>query len=105
MAVTMTSAVQVESSVLGPKTSVVVSEEPQTRRVEPKTINELMLQRAATIPHTALIAYPDEAGNWVEYTAQDLDNFADEAAKELTRLGLTPKVSQPLKGQITMKPH
>jgi hypothetical protein len=65
---------------------------------EIKSINDLILSKAANVPDTPLIAYPDSPNgldNWIEYTAKDLDLYADEAAKELSHLGLKPKVSSP----------
>lgn len=59
------------------------------------TVDDLIRDRAATIPDTPLITYPNSrtrCADWVEYTARDLDAYADEAAKELSRLGLNPKV-------------
>ncbi|KAI8625000.1 acetyl-CoA synthetase-like protein [Xylariaceae sp. FL1651] len=58
------------------------------------SINDLILHRAEAIPNTPFITYSDSLdgrGSWVEYTARDLDIFADEAAKELTQRGLKPK--------------
>ena len=59
-------------------------------------INDLIVHKAETQPTTTLLAYPaSEHGrsDYVEYTAKDLDILADRVAKELTRLGLRPKVS------------
>ncbi|KAI1340163.1 acetyl-CoA synthetase-like protein [Xylariaceae sp. FL0016] len=67
------------------------------------SINDLILHRAETIPETPLIAYPDVVdgrSSWTEYTARDLDVFADEAAKELTNLGLTPKDDSSSKSEV-----
>ncbi|KAH8880847.1 acetyl-CoA synthetase-like protein [Thozetella sp. PMI_491] len=61
------------------------------------SINELLIHRAELIPDAALISYPEAQGNgfrWIEYTARDLDAFADEVAKELSRQGLKPKARQ-----------
>ncbi|MCJ1445536.1 MAG: hypothetical protein MMC23_006041 [Stictis urceolatum] len=58
------------------------------------SINELLVNRAVTIPDKPLLAYPTnghDSGNYLEYTANDLDCFADEAAKRYTVLGLSPK--------------
>jgi hypothetical protein len=63
---------------------------------EINTINDLILYKARTTPTTPLIAYPrsDSAGSELaEYTAKDLDHFADAVAKEFARSGLHPKVS------------
>ncbi|TLS31171.1 hypothetical protein PpBr36_03831 [Pyricularia pennisetigena] len=63
------------------------------------TVDDLIRDRAATIPDTPLITYPNSrtrCADWIEYTARDLDAYADEAAKELSRLGLTPKVFPPV---------
>jgi hypothetical protein len=59
------------------------------------TINELLINRADTIPDTPLVAYPASARgsrDYVNYTAKDLDRFADEAAIKLTALGLQLQV-------------
>jgi hypothetical protein len=57
------------------------------------SINDLIVYQAQTIPNTPLIAYSEHGSNsYVDYTAKDLDQFADEAAKELSGLGLRPKV-------------
>ena len=59
------------------------------------SINDFILHQAQNIPDTPLIAYPrSEHGcsDWADYTAKDLDRFADEAAKELTALSLRPTV-------------
>jgi hypothetical protein len=63
---------------------------------EINTMNDLILYKARTTPNTPLIAYPrsDSAGSELaEYTAKDLDHFADVVAKEFARSGLHPKVS------------
>ncbi|KAH7305946.1 hypothetical protein B0I35DRAFT_399895 [Stachybotrys elegans] len=70
------------------------------RHPKPKTINELILQRAEVIPDQLLIAYPDENSEWVEYTARDLDNFADEVAKKLSHLGLKPREKTSAKSEV-----
>jgi hypothetical protein len=59
------------------------------------SINDFIVHQAQTIPNTPLIGYPGSelgAADFVDYTAGDLDAFADEAAKYLSQLGLRPKV-------------
>jgi len=60
------------------------------------TINELLICRSETFPDAPLVAYPSTSrgrADYVDYTANDLDRFADEAAQKLTALGLQPQVS------------
>ncbi|KAI6503945.1 putative NRPS-like protein biosynthetic cluster [Pyricularia oryzae] len=67
------------------------------------TVDDLIRDRAATIPDTPLITYPNSrtrCADWVEYTARDLDAYADEAAKELSRLGLNPKHRKSTKSEV-----
>ncbi|TLD05173.1 uncharacterized protein PgNI_09153 [Pyricularia grisea] len=67
------------------------------------TVDDLIRDRAASIPDTPLITYPNSrtrCADWVEYTARDLDVYADEAAKELTRLGLIPKHRKSSKSEV-----
>ncbi|TLD30841.1 hypothetical protein PspLS_01795 [Pyricularia sp. CBS 133598] len=67
------------------------------------TVDDLIRDRAATIPDTPLITYPNSrtrCADWVEYTARDLDTYADEAAKELSRLGLIPKHRKSPKSEV-----
>lgn len=62
---------------------------------EINSINDFIVRQAQSIPDKPLIAYPASelgASDFVSYTAKDLDNFADEAAKALTSQGLVPKV-------------
>ena len=59
------------------------------------SITDFIVYQARSIPDTPLIAYPNSrhgASDFVDYTAKQLDSFADEAAKELTRQGLRPSV-------------
>ena len=59
------------------------------------SINDFIIHQARSIPDTALIAYPATelgAADFVNYSARDLDTFADEAAKALASQGLVPKV-------------
>lgn len=64
------------------------------------SINDFIVYQAQSIPDTPLIAYPEStlgAADFVNYSARDLDTFADEAAKALTSQGLVPKVSRSLR--------
>lgn len=61
------------------------------------SITDFIVYQAQIIPDTPLIAYPSSrhgASDFVDYTAKELDCFADKAAKELTRQGLVPSVSR-----------
>ncbi len=62
------------------------------------TIDDLIVDRARAIPDAALLAYPASfhgTTDYVDYTARDLDRFVDEAARQLTALGLAPDVGIP----------
>jgi hypothetical protein len=55
------------------------------------TINDLLLDRTKKIPDEPLVGYPAStrgAGDYVYYTAKDLDRFADGALENLTKQGL-----------------
>ncbi|KAF7563378.1 hypothetical protein G7046_g730 [Stylonectria norvegica] len=70
---------------------------------EINSINDLLLHQARRIPDLPLICYPssEAAGSpWAEYTARDLDRFADEAAKGLASLGLKPKERKSLSSEV-----
>lgn len=73
-----------------------VSRRPDVPRPkEINSINDLIAHKAETIPDTPLVAYPASdrsSDKLAEYTARDLDQFADVAATLLTGLGLLPKV-------------
>lgn len=59
------------------------------------TINDLLVNRANTIPDVPLVSYPATQGgltDYVHYTAKALDSFAEEAAKKYLQLGLIPNV-------------
>ncbi|KAI1142954.1 L-aminoadipate-semialdehyde dehydrogenase [Hypoxylon sp. FL0543] len=56
-----------------------------------ESINDLIVNRAATFPFKPLFAYPGKDGKYVYYTAKELDNFANEAAKHYVQSGLAPK--------------
>lgn len=60
------------------------------------TINDLLMERTRTIPHTPLVGYPATSRgthDYVYYTAKDLDRFADEAMRTLMEQGLPLCVS------------
>lgn len=96
MSIAVASGVDPQFAYSGYKTSsaVTIEEAPQSPVNEPTTIDQLIRKRAELIPDSPLIAYPDDEGNWVEYTAKDLHDFADNAAQHLTLKGLIPKVSR-----------
>jgi len=59
------------------------------------TINDLLLERKKTIPESPLLGYPAStrgSGDYVYYTATDLDRFTDGAVKVLCDQGLPPNV-------------
>ncbi|KAM5344199.1 hypothetical protein ACJ41O_012736 [Fusarium nematophilum] len=67
------------------------------------SVNDFIVHQAQTIPDTPLIAYPASelgAADFVNYTAKDLDVFADEAAKLLASQGLVPKASRSSKAEV-----
>ena len=66
----------------------------------PNTIDELLRNRVETHPNDPLLAYPKTFGaaaDFVTYTAQDLDRFADEVARKLQSNGLKPAVGHLLR--------
>ncbi|KAI0843104.1 L-aminoadipate-semialdehyde dehydrogenase [Hypoxylon sp. FL0890] len=64
---------------------------PEIESTSIDSINDLIVNRAATFPFKPLLAYPGKDGKYVYYTAKELDNFADEAAKQYVQSGLAPK--------------
>jgi len=57
----------------------------------PRTVDELLRKRAETHPKTPLLAYPNSArgaADFVTYTAEDLDRFAEAIARKLQKNGL-----------------
>ena len=63
---------------------------------EMRSINDLITYQACNIPDSPLIAYPGSefgASDFREYTARELDLYADRGAKCLARRGLKPTVS------------
>lgn len=86
-------AAKLHSAVTIPKTDTINS------------INDFILHQAQSIPDTPLIAYPGSklgAADFVNYSAKDLDIFADEAAKALSSQGLVPKVRHTYSDSCTM---
>jgi hypothetical protein len=60
------------------------------------TINDLLLERATTIPDQPLVGYPASSrgvDDYVYYSAKDLDRFADGAVQNLVHQGLPRHVS------------
>lgn len=91
----------VTPSLVGHTPGINAAESPaavSTATVTPGKINSItdfIVYQAQSIPDTPLIAYPNSrhgASDFVDYTAKELDSFADETAKELTRQGLRPSV-------------
>ncbi|KAK7402465.1 hypothetical protein QQX98_011792 [Neonectria punicea] len=74
--------------------------------IEPEkisSINEFLVYQAQSIPDTALIAYPSSklgASDFADYTAKQLDDFADDAAKALTSQGLVPTKARSNKAEV-----
>lgn len=59
------------------------------------SINDFIKYQATHIPESVVIAYPGSdygASDFVDYTMRQLDEFADEAARSLTKIGLKPSV-------------
>ena len=55
------------------------------------TIDDMLVERARTIPDAPLVGYPKSpksASSYVYYTAKDLDRFANGAAQDFVRQGL-----------------
>ncbi|KAH6670261.1 nonribosomal peptide synthetase-like protein [Plectosphaerella plurivora] len=66
-------------------------------------INDFILHQARNIPDTPLLAYPaSELGSsdFADYTAKQLDQFADEAAKDLAAQGLSPFSPKSAKAEV-----
>lgn len=84
MSLTATSKAHLSISSPGP------APEPESTSID--SINDLIVNRATTFPFKPLLAYPRKEGNFVYYTAKELDSFADEAAKHYVQLGLIPRV-------------
>jgi hypothetical protein len=62
----------------------------------PHTVDDLIQRRAKSHADTPLIAYPRSirgCADFAEYTAKDLDRFADEIARGFHSQGLQPAVS------------
>ena len=58
------------------------------------TINELLKLHAYNSPHSNLISYPlSRYDDFKQYTAQELDRFANAAVSHYIRAGLEPAVS------------
>ncbi|KAF2098088.1 acetyl-CoA synthetase-like protein [Rhizodiscina lignyota] len=74
-----------------------------SKRKDINCINDLIIHKAETIPDTVLIAYPAsdrENGSLAEYTAKELDLFADAAATRLTSMGLVPRQKRSDKSEV-----
>ncbi|KAK1590425.1 uncharacterized protein LY79DRAFT_669886 [Colletotrichum navitas] len=69
-------------------------EVPETvKPIELKTVTDVLLRRAVEAPDVDVLAYPATArgkDDYVNYTARDLDRFADEAARRYAQAGLLP---------------
>ncbi|TDZ41551.1 Adenylate-forming reductase Nps10 [Colletotrichum trifolii] len=80
--------------------SILSSEKPTVeiietvKPVEPQTVTDLLLKRVEDAPDVDVLAYPASPrgrDDYVNYTARDLDRFADEAARQYARAGLLPE--------------
>ncbi|KAK1856583.1 male sterility protein [Colletotrichum chrysophilum] len=81
--------------------SLLTSEKPTVEIVEtvkpveqPRTVTDLLLRRVEEAPDVDVLAYPATArgrDDYVNYTAKDLDRFADEAARKYAQAGLLPE--------------
>lgn len=62
---------------------------------EPRTIDELLRSRVASIPNKPIIGYPGTeygCSDYVYYTPRQLDRFANGSMDILVREGLQPNV-------------
>jgi acyl-CoA synthetase (AMP-forming)/AMP-acid ligase II len=67
--------------------------QPQTPPEEaPWTVDELIRQRASTDPDAPLVAYPDNDGEYIDYTARQLDVYAYRVAQTYAKV-ITPRSS------------
>lgn len=57
-----------------------ISTPPTSPPLEPRTISELITQRALQIPHHPILGYPSHGIEYVEYTYEQLNRFADAGA-------------------------
>ncbi|CZR53066.1 related to nonribosomal peptide synthetase MxcG (component of the myxochelin iron transport regulon) [Phialocephala subalpina] len=60
------------------------------------TVDDLLFNRSQTIPDAPLVAYPVSPkgrADYVHYSAQDLDRFADHGADKYASMGLVPESS------------
>lgn len=95
VSVTATWTTQIQAPSLTPSLG---SESSPSITLQPdkiNSINDFIVHQAHTLPNTTLIGYPGSelgASDFVDYTARELDTFADEAAKHLARRGLVPRV-------------
>ncbi|KAL2882794.1 hypothetical protein SGCOL_002006 [Colletotrichum sp. CLE4] len=80
--------------------SILTSEKPTVEIVETvkpielNTVTDLLLKRVDEAPDVDVLAYPATArgrDDYVNYTAKDLDRFADEAARKYAQAGLLPE--------------
>ncbi|TID06887.1 Non-canonical non-ribosomal peptide synthetase FUB8 [Colletotrichum higginsianum] len=80
--------------------SLLTSEKPTVEIVETvkplelRTVTDLLLRRVEEAPDVDVLAYPATArgrDDYVNYTAKDLDRFADEAARKYAQAGLLPE--------------
>ncbi|KAF7555248.1 hypothetical protein G7Z17_g2275 [Cylindrodendrum hubeiense] len=97
----------VTSSVLGQVPSLDAAEPTEAAvAIEPdkiNSINEFLVFQAQSIPDTPLIAYPSSklgASDFVDYTAKQLDDYADSAAKALNSQGLKPTKLRSTKADV-----
>lgn len=59
------------------------------------TVDDLLFNRSQTIPEVPLVAYPATPrgrADYVNYSARDLDRFADHGANKYASMGLAPQV-------------
>lgn len=55
---------------------------PETKATAPRTIDELVRQRAQENPDQATISYPSSGIDYVDYTVREIDYFAFRAAQQ-----------------------
>jgi acyl-CoA synthetase (AMP-forming)/AMP-acid ligase II len=78
------------------KMPITVTSEVQGHAIN--TVDDILLSRLRISPTAPLIAYPATTRgktDYVDYSANDLNRFIDEAVRQYASLGLVPEVSLP----------
>lgn len=64
----------------------VVASELPLQGIEPRTIDELIRSGAHAFPDERILGYPDESGQYIEYTYSDLNTYAFRAAQHYAKV-------------------